>query len=151
MNASIQEAENRCLGAGAATVQNRLNFNRRISVQWKPLQDKESQQPSPFPPQHLRIGPTLSATSPSLNSTGTPSDKVVTASGIGKPDMDSWVFSFAIAPDQAKCYVNWCLAYQNGMLYWHMHLLDIYSFHNVNDISRMHHDLDNMLDWGVGP
>ena len=32
-----------------------------------------------------------------------------------------------------------------------MHLLDVYSFHKVDDISRMHHDLDNILDRGVGP
>ena len=190
MNASIQEAENQCLGAGAATVQNRRNYNRRISVQWKPSQDKESQQPfdglarqdaylraegaqdphlspqpleltgrrpqarqqsSSLPPQQLRVEPSLSAASPSLNFTGVPIDKVVSALEKGKPDMDSWVFSFAIAPDQAKCYVNWCLVYPSGILHWHMHLLDVYSFHKVDDISRMHHDLDNILDWGVGP
>ena len=65
--------------------------------------------------------------------------------------MDSWVFSFAVAPDQAKCYVNWCLVYPGGILHWHMHLLDVYRFHNVDDISRMHHDRNNILDWGVGP
>ena len=179
MNASIQEAENQCLGAGAATVQSRRSYNRRISVQWKPSQDKKSQQsliglarqdtflraeglqdphlslqpleltgqrpqakqePSFLPPQ-----PSLSAASPSLSLSGIPLDQV------GKPDMDSWVFSFAIAPDQAKCYVNWCLVYPSGILHWYMHLLDVYSFHKVDDISRMHHDLDNILDWGVGP
>ena len=190
MNASIQEAENQCLGAGAATVQSRRNYNRRISVQWKPSQDKESQQPfdglarqdadlraeaaqdphlspqpleltgrrpqarqqsSSFPPQQLRVEPSLSAASPLLNLTGIPLDKVISASEKGKPDIDSWVFSFTITPDQAKCYVNWCLVYPSGILHWHIHLLDIYSFHKVDDISRMHHDLDNILDWGVGP
>ena len=151
MNASLQEAENQCLGAGAATVHSRRNYNRRILVQRKPSQDKESQQPSSFPPQQLRVGSSLSAASISFNSTGIPLDKVVSAPEKGKPDMDSWVFSFAIAPDQAKCYVNWCLVYPSGILHWHMHLLDVYSFHKVDDISRMHHDLDNILDWGVGP
>lgn len=151
MNASIQEAENQCLGAGAATVQSRRNYNRSILVKRRPSQHNESQHPSSFPPQQLRVGPSLSAASPLLNSTGIPSDKEVSASEKGRPDMDSWIFSFAIAPDQAKCYVNWCLAYPSGILHWHMHLLDVYSFHKVDDISRMHHDLDNILDWGVGP
>ena len=151
MNASLQEAENQCLGAGAATVQSRRNYNRRILVQRKSSQDEESQQPSSFPPQQLRVGSSLSAASLSFNSTGIPLDKVVSAPEKGKPDMDSWVFSFAIAPDQAKCYVNWCLVYPSGILHWHMHLLDVYSFHKVDDISQMHHDLDNILDWGVGP
>ena len=109
------------------------------------------QKSSSFPPQQLRVGPSLSAASLLLNSTGIPSNKVVSASVKGKPDMDSWVFSFPIAPDQAKCYVNWCLVYPSGILHWYMHLLDVYSFHKVDDISRMHHDLDDILDWGVGP
>ena len=175
MNASIQEAENQCLGAGAATVRSRRNYNQYISVKGKPSPDKQSQlhaegvqdqqlslQPleltgqrpqarresSSCPPQHSHIAPSLSAIPHSFNSTGVPPDKAVEK---GKPDMDSWVFSFAIAPDQAKCHVNWCLVNPGGILHWHMHLLDVYSFHKVDDISRMHHDLDNILDWGVGP
>ena len=31
-----------------------------------------------------------------------------------------------------------------------MHLLNVYSFHKVGNISRMHSDLDNVLDWNVG-
>lgn len=57
----------------------------------------------------------------------------------GKPDMDSCAFSFTIAPDQAKCFVNWCLGYPSGILHLHMHLFDVYSFHKVDGISRMHH------------
>ena len=102
MNASIQEIENQCLGAGAAAVQSRRNYNRRISVRSKPSQDKEIQQlsddlarqhaylgseeqdprlspqpleltgqrpqarhqPSSFPSQQLRVGPSLPAASP---------------------------------------------------------------------------------------
>lgn len=142
MNASIQEAENQCLGAGAAAVKNRRDYNRRISVS-KPAQ-QDSQQPLDSLARQDVYLRAEGVHDPHLSAQPLELEK-------GQPDIDSWVFSFAIAPDQAKCYVHWCLVYPSGILHWHMHLLDVYSFHKVDDISRMHHDLDNILDWGVGP
>lgn len=67
-----------------------------------------------------------------------------------KADMDSFTFSLAIDPDRANLFVHWAKETAPQTTIWHMNRLEPYDFRLPNDYRRLHHDLDNILDWGVG-
>ncbi|KAG8527255.1 uncharacterized protein KY384_007999 [Bacidia gigantensis] len=66
------------------------------------------------------------------------------------PDTDSFVFSMAIAPSEARIFVNWILVHPNGFDTHHMHHLRTYRFKEESELAQLHYDIDNILDWGVG-
>ncbi|KAG8530629.1 uncharacterized protein KY384_004667 [Bacidia gigantensis] len=66
------------------------------------------------------------------------------------PDAESFVFTIAIDPDQVKLFVNWILVHPPLDNTYHMHHLRTYTFNNAEHVAILHHDLDNILDWGVG-
>ncbi|KAL9123732.1 MAG: hypothetical protein Q9217_006867, partial [Psora testacea] len=66
-------------------------------------------------------------------------------------DVDSFAFSLAVAPDRANMFVHWCLEDAGNAIKWHMHYLKTYSFNRADELTALHHDIDNILDWGVGP
>ncbi|KAL9104812.1 MAG: hypothetical protein Q9163_000260 [Psora crenata] len=68
-----------------------------------------------------------------------------------KVDVDSFAFSLAVAPDKAHMFVHWCLEVGPSYVHWHAHRLAEYSFYRLDEITQLHHDIDNVLDWGVGP
>ena len=67
----------------------------------------------------------------------------------GTADMQSFAFSFAICPDQAKMFVNWALDLPKDVVHWHMHLLRVYPFEDDAAVTLLKHDLNNVLDWGI--
>ena len=138
LNASIQEAENQILTGGSSAVSRRRIYNHGVAVK------------------RIRGNCVPSQLSPDARGTSSarPSPPMIAPTDIEsgpKPDLDSWIFTFAVAADQAKSFVNWCLVNPSGELHWHMHLLNVYSFNKAADIALLRHDLDNVLDWGVGP
>lgn len=64
--------------------------------------------------------------------------------------MDSFTFSLAIDPDHANLFVHWAEETSPQNTIWHMNRLEPYDFRLPNDYRRLHHDVDNILDWGVG-
>jgi len=66
-------------------------------------------------------------------------------------DLDTFAFSLAVAPDRANLSVHWCLEDDGKAIYWHMHFLKTYSFNRAEELTMLHHDMDNILDWGIGP
>ncbi|KAL9123535.1 MAG: hypothetical protein Q9217_007038, partial [Psora testacea] len=119
----IAEAENQCARAGAAMSKNLRFFNRAVQAQDLPAADPDA---------------ITSSTEPS------------TMSSTGVPDMDSFAFSIAITPDMAKTFVNWCLVKPGKILHWHMHHLRSYLLNDPDYISKLRHDINNILDWGIG-
>ena len=90
----------------------------------------------------------------SLNQAACPPANEVSASAPGldpspKPDEDSFAFSIVVVPDQALVFVNWALVYAPDVVKWHMHRLRRYLLYQPDDIEQLHHDLDNILEWGV--
>ena len=48
--------------------------------------------------------------------------------------------------------VNWALemdANDKDNVQWHMHQLRVYSYSTFDDLVQLHHDIDNILDWGL--
>ena len=74
-----------------------------------------------------------------------------------KSDMFSFIFTFVICPDFARLFVAWAEeAWSSNNndepgINYHMHVLQHYYFSDGGDAwAAIHHDLDNILDWGVG-
>ncbi|MDI1488105.1 MAG: hypothetical protein OHK93_007379 [Ramalina farinacea] len=102
----------------------------------------------------MRCGCAMVNTRRSLNRAPSPSAKELPASSLGftsspKPDEDSFAFSIAVGPQQARIFVNWALVYPADVVEWQMHLLRDYHFRRLDDIEQLHHDMDNIMEWGV--
>jgi hypothetical protein len=75
------------------------------------------------------------------------------------PDETSFTFSLAIDPTIARMFVNWAeykprppssLPNTKPAVYYHMHLLSDYLLSDTAHWVALHHDINNVLDWGVG-
>ncbi len=74
-----------------------------------------------------------------------------------KADMSSFIFTFVICPEFARLFVAWAEEAWSGNnnnepgINYHMHALQHYYFSDGgHPWAAIHHDLDNVLDWGVG-
>ena len=65
-----------------------------------------------------------------------------------KIKLDTLVFTLAFATSQARLFTNWDLD-QDGSTQWHMHVLRNYDYDNLSDLTQLHHDIDNIMEWGV--
>lgn len=125
MNNPLGEAENQCCRGGAAMTYNKRIFDAAVTA-------------TAELPQQLT--PASSDTASSTTSLNT----------YPKADMDSFTFSLAIDPDHANLFVHWAEETAPQTTIWHMNRLEPYDFRLPNDYRRLHHDVDNILDWGVG-
>lgn len=64
-------------------------------------------------------------------------------------DKRSFVFSLAITTTLAQMFVNWAAVDRAGQVTYHMHRLAGYELEDGLAISRLKHDVDNVLDWGT--
>ncbi|KAL9123659.1 MAG: hypothetical protein Q9217_006930, partial [Psora testacea] len=141
MNASLEEAENQCIRSGAAIVYNRRKFNQfgaeQLAKASKPslAQSGPASAPQPTQQPFVSSSPTAAGHAPTQKD--------------GKIDTSTLAFAFAVGPNQSKLYMNWDLE-QDGAVYWHMHRLKSYDYDDLAHLTALHHDLDNVLDWGVG-
>ena len=49
-------------------------------------------------------------------------------------------------------FVNWALemdANDENNVQWYMHELRVYSYFNLDDLAQLHHDIHNIMDWGL--
>ena len=126
INASLEEAENQCLRSGCAMVNTRRVLNNAATLQQAPKQQA-----------------TLSSSVPGPTAATAPLPSPSSA------DMDSFAFTMALGPQDARIFANWALVEANGGVEWHMHQLRHYNFRSLDEVNRLHHDMDNILDWGV--
>ena len=125
MNNPLGEAENRCCRGGAA-----MTYNKRKLDAAALLPADGSQQLTPA---------------------GSNAQSSTTTLGIyPKADMDSFTFSLAVDPDHANLFVHWAEETAPQTTIWHMNRVEGYDLRLPNDYRRLHHDVDNILDWGVG-
>ena len=125
MNASIEEAENQCLRSGCAMVSTSGGLNSAASRAGKATASVPSSSSAPLPT------PSLSIIYP-------------------KADMDSFAFTLAVGSQYANMFVNWALEMDSdNSVQWHMHWLQGYSFRKPDDLNQLHHDMNNVLDWGL--
>ena len=82
---------------------------------------------------------------------GTPASDSATAIKYPRPDMESFAFAIAVGSSHAHMFVSWALEKDSkGSVEWHMHFLRDYSFRRPEDLSQLHHDMNNIQDWGLG-
>lgn len=122
INASIEEAENQCARSGSAMVFSRRKLNDLYAKCPQPSNQPAIDQPSSLPP-------LLTETK-------------------SKIKLNTLVFTFAFATGRAKLFVNWDLD-QDGSTQWHMHALRNYNYDNLSELTQLHHDIDNIMEWGV--
>ena len=138
INASLEEAENQCMRSGCAMVNTRRVLNSAAALQQPSKQQAALQQLSEQQTALLSSGP------------GPAAAAVVPPPSASSADMDSFAFSMALGAQDARIFVNWALVTAKGGVEWQMHQLRHYNFRSLIDVNRLHHDMDNILDWGVG-
>ena len=137
INASIEEAENQCARSGSAMVFSRRKLNDLYAKCPQPSITQPSNQPAMDLP---------SLTQPfSIQASALPPPSTETKSKI---KLDTLIFTLAFATGLARLFVNWDLD-QDGSTQWHMHVLRNYNYDNFSDLTQLHHDIDNIMEWGV--
>lgn len=74
-----------------------------------------------------------------------------------RADKSSFIFTFVISPEMARLFVAWAEEEWEGNneergINYHMNSVRSYYFGEGGEHwAALHHDLDNVLDWGVGP
>ena len=82
---------------------------------------------------------------------GTPASGSATAIEYPRPDMESFGFAIAVGSSHAHMFVSWALEKDSkDSVEWHMHFLRVYSFRKPEDLNQLHHDMNNIQDWGLG-
>ena len=107
--------------------------------------------------QCIRSGCAMVSTKRILNRAATLPHKVTPASGSAaaiqypRPDMESYAFALAVGSSHAHMFVSWALEKDSkDSVEWHMHFLRDYSFRRPEDLNQLHHDMNNIQDWGLG-
>ena len=152
INASIEEAENQCARSGSAMVFSRRKLNDLYAKCPRPSITRLSNQPAIDQPS-LTQPSSIQASAlqqplnqPSSNQPSSlPPPSTKTKSKI---KLNTLVFTLAFATSQARLFVNWDLD-QDGSTQWHMHVLRNYDYDNLDDLTKLHHDIDNIMEWGV--
>ena len=62
-------------------------------------------------------------------------------------DLQSQVFSIALVPDYAKLFVHWAEVTKDQTTKFHMHRLRSYALEEDDQLARLRHDINNVLDW----
>ena len=82
---------------------------------------------------------------------GTPASGSAAAIKYPRPDMESFAFTIAVGSSHAHMFVSWALEKDSkDSVEWHMHFLRDYSFRRPEDLNQLHHDMNNIQDWGLG-
>ena len=152
INASIEKAENQCARSGSAMVFSWRKLNDLYAKCPQPSITRPSNQPAigqppltqPFSTQASAFQqPSNQPSSNQLSSLPPPSTETKS-----KIKLDTLVFTLAFATSQARLFANWDLD-QDGSTQWHMHVLRNYNYDNLSDLTQLHHDIDNIMEWGV--
>ena len=107
--------------------------------------------------QCIRSGCAMVSTRRLLNQAATLPQKGTPASGgaaaieYPRPDMESFAFAIAVGSLHANMFVSWALEKDSkDSVEWHMHFLRDYSLRRPEELQQLHHDMNNIQDWGLG-
>ena len=65
-------------------------------------------------------------------------------------DTGSFAFSLAMVPSLAQLYVHWAKIGEDGNIVYHMNFLKEYGLRTGETVAALHHNVNNILEWGVG-
>ena len=146
---SIEAAENQCCRTGATMAKSRRDMARAL-VEHKTLLQNLRASTIATPSQSTDLaaptsGHATPAQTPSFNlSVEQPS----TASTEPTPDKDTICFTLAVTPQIAKMCIHFAETWPDGHSQWQMHGLKSYLLEECDHVQELHHDIDNILDWG---
>ena len=146
---SIEEAENQCCRTGATMAKSRRDLARALVNQKTLLQNlRASTIVTPLQSTDL-VAPTSSHVTPVQAPSSNPSvEQPPTASNDPTQDMDTISFTLAVLPQIAKLSIHFAETWPDGHTEWQMHRLKSYLLEECDYLQELHHDIDNILDWG---
>jgi hypothetical protein len=65
-------------------------------------------------------------------------------------DTGSFVFSLAMVPATAHLFVHWATVGEDENTVYHMSFVKAYTLRTGSNVAALHHDINNILEWGVG-
>lgn len=69
---------------------------------------------------------------------------------VSAEDYGSFVFSLPMDQDHAHLHVHWAQKRSNRQVYYHMSFIKAYSLKDGEQVALLRHDMNNILEWGVG-
>ncbi|KAL9099457.1 MAG: hypothetical protein Q9163_005046 [Psora crenata] len=155
MDATMAEAENQACRSGSAMVKKWMDFKRAATQQGnreQPIQQEQQGQAAQQGQVELTAGPENVQGANVYEADDPPSTlaRLYSSPGKYRPDPESFTYSLAVTADQAKLYVNWALELPDASIHWHASYLNMYNYRDLDAMTQLHHDIDNILDWGVG-
>jgi len=152
--APISEATHQCARAGAATIYLKRKFLKLA----KDVTDEGLSADDQATEATLTTDPAQQSVEASGPFTGASKHDSGNASAHGstfKMDETCFTFSLAVDPHLAYLYVNWAeeewtSGNKKPTIDYQMSLLDGYFLHQPEAWVKLHHDIDNVLDWVVG-
>lgn len=171
MNASLEEAENQCMRSGSAIVATRRRLQAAAAacepkgVTAASTTQKGQNLAAPTPEQDAAAacepkvvtaasttqkGQSIAASTTEKTQTVVNEKNASSQQSYPRPDMRSFAFSLAVGPEDARLFVNWAMELNpEGGVDWHMHHLRKFDFRSPPSLTQLHHDMDNILDWGA--
>lgn len=172
----IEEAENQCGTTGSSMVKVKRMFTEQVNagkINPKPpakanpsisaaSQSGEGENSSivHFGEHQVFTAPQSSLQVPTLSTSGTLVDAAAedTSPFPAPPteippdhaDLDSIAFTLALTPQLANMNVHYAEIWADGHVEYQMQRVRPYLLTRADDITTLHHDIDNILDWGCG-
>ena len=146
---SIEAAENQCCRTGATMAKSRRDMARALVEQKTLLQNLRA--PTIATPSQSTdlVAPTSGHVTPAQTPSSNLSvEQPSTASTQPTPDKDTICFTLAVTPQIAKMCIHFAETWPDGHSQWQMHRLKTYLLEECDHVQELHHDIDNILDWG---
>ena len=146
---SIEAAENQCCRTGATMAKSRRDMARALVEQKTLLQDlRASTIATPSQSTDLAAPTSGHATPAQTPSSNLSVEQPSTASNDPTQHMDTISFTLAVCPQIAKMSIHFAETWPDGRTEWHMLRLKTYLLEECDHLQELHHDIDNILDWG---
>ena len=147
---TIEDAENQCCRTGATMAKSRRDMHQAWIKARTRLQKLRAAIATPSQSTEADLvaptsGPVIpTQTPPSKSSVYQPS----TASNTPTQHEDTISFTLAVCPQIAKMSVHYLETWPGGRIKWQIHALKTYLLQDHKHLKVLHHDFDNILDWG---
>ena len=146
---SLEAAENQCCRTGATMAKGRRDMARALLEKKQLLKELRGSTVAAPSPSADPVAPTSSHVTPAQAPSSNPSvEQPSTASTQPRPDKDTICFTLAVCPQIAKMCIHFAETWPDGHSQWQMHRLRTYLLEERDHVQELHHDIDNILDWG---
>lgn len=147
---TIEDAENQCCRTGATMAKSRRDMHQALIKARNRLQELRAAIATPSQSTEADLaaptsGPVIPTQTPPSNSAV---DQPSTASNAPTQHEDTISFTLAVCPQIAKMSIHFLETWPGGRTEWQMLALKSYLLQDPKNLRELHHDIDNILDWG---